>query len=83
MNLVFIYGPPAVGKFSTAKELCKVIKYKILHNHLTIDLASSIFEFGTDVFFDLNNKMKLEIIKTASEKNTNGIILTFCFYSSI
>lgn len=45
MKLIFIYGQPAVGKLTVAKELEKITGYKILHNHLFVDLVRSVFEF--------------------------------------
>jgi len=35
MKLVFIYGPPAVGKLTVANALAKVTGFKVFHNHLT------------------------------------------------
>ena len=46
MKLVFLYGPPAVGKFTVAKELAALTGFKLFHNHLTVDVATSIFEHG-------------------------------------
>ena len=42
--LVFIYGFISVGKFTIAKELAKLTNYKILHNHMIIDLIGELFE---------------------------------------
>ncbi|HIJ11483.1 TPA: hypothetical protein HA278_05490, partial [Candidatus Woesearchaeota archaeon] len=47
MIFVLIYGPMAVGKLTVAKELVKLTGYKLFHNHLTVDLVGSIFEWGT------------------------------------
>ena len=43
MNLVFIYGPPAVGKLTVAKELSLITGYPLFHNHLTRDLVHELF----------------------------------------
>lgn len=51
MNMIFIYGPPAVGKLTVAEELAKITGYKLFHNHLTQDLAREIYpEFGPQRF---------------------------------
>ncbi|OLE70972.1 hypothetical protein AUF78_04195 [archaeon 13_1_20CM_2_51_12] len=47
VRLVFIYGPPAVGKLTVAIELSKQIGFKLYHNHVSIDFVKSIFQFGT------------------------------------
>lgn len=48
--LVFIYGAPSVGKYTTAKKLAKITGFKVLHNHSVRDLI-----FG---FFHCNNGTK-------------------------
>lgn len=78
MKLVFIYGPPATGKLTVAKELSKITGYKIFHNHLTVDLLTSILEFGKGDFFKLSNKIRLDVFKSAAKNNIN-LIFTFCF----
>jgi len=47
MRLVFIYGPPAVGKFTVARELAKRTGYRNFHNRVSIDFATQIFDFET------------------------------------
>lgn len=46
-NVIVVYGAPAVGKFTVAKELHKQIGYKFFHNHHVYDLARSLFERDT------------------------------------
>ena len=45
MHVVFLYGPPAVGKLTIAQELQKKLGYKLLHNHLLISVFDNIFDF--------------------------------------
>lgn len=42
-NLIFIYGPPAVGKLTVAKELANLTGYRLFHNHLTVPVVNAIF----------------------------------------
>jgi RNase adaptor protein for sRNA GlmZ degradation len=79
MTLIFIYGPPAVGKLTTAKSLAKITGYPVFHNHLSIDLISSVFKFKDDVFFKLNDEVRLLMFKTAAQKKIDGLIFTFCY----
>ena len=79
MKLIFIYGPPAVGKLTVAKSLSRLTNYKIFHNHLTFDLVSSLFEFGSKSFFDLNDKLRIEMFERAAKDNVGGLIFTFCY----
>ncbi|MGH2364219.1 MAG: AAA family ATPase [Chloroflexota bacterium] len=44
MRLVFIYGPPGVGKLTVARELANATGFKLFHNHLTMNAISPLFE---------------------------------------
>jgi shikimate kinase len=73
MNLIFIYGPPGVGKLTVARELAKITGYKIFHNHQTSDLLTQYFQFGTDFFWRLSERVRLEIFKAAALQKVNLI----------
>jgi hypothetical protein len=77
MKLVFIYGPPAVGKLTVAKKLSKITKFKLFHNHLTVDLLNTVLKFGTDSYFKLNDKIRLSILEEAAKQNVKGVVFTF------
>jgi predicted kinase len=62
-KLIFIYGPPASGKLTVARELQKLIGYKLIHNHLSANIASRIFDFGTKEFGELNDKIQFSLIR--------------------
>lgn len=80
MKIVFIYGPPASGKLTVAKELSKMTGFKIFHNHLINDLVDVAYDLEDDEkeFWKLVNKYKKEILDLACKNNRN-LILTFCF----
>lgn len=48
MRLVVIFGPQAVGKMTVGQELEKLTGLKLFHNHMTIDLVSNFFDYGTE-----------------------------------
>lgn len=79
MNLVVLYGPPAVGKFTVAKELANLTGYKLFHNHLTADLVSSIFETGTKEYSDLVGKIRLDVLENTAKSDSPGLIFTFVY----
>jgi tRNA uridine 5-carbamoylmethylation protein Kti12 len=80
MKIVFIYGPPGVGKLTVARELAKITGFKLFHNHLTTDLVSAIFPFGHKVHSNLMEKIRLTVIETAAKENIKGIILTYVYF---
>ncbi len=78
MKLLFIYGPPAVGKLSVANEIAKLTGFKVFHNHLSIDAILPVFEFGSEPFFRLVEMMRVETIAEAAKADVD-VIYTFCY----
>lgn len=83
MKLIFIYGYPGVGKLTLAKELEKITNYKLFHNHLTVDFVSSIFDFGTEPFTTLREKLWIDVFGVSSKFNIPGLIFTFSFEKTV
>ena len=48
MKLVIIFGPQAVGKMTVGEELSEQTGLKLFHNHMTIDLVSNFFGYGSE-----------------------------------
>jgi hypothetical protein len=38
VKLIFLHGLPGFGKLTDARELAKLTRFKIFHNHLAVDL---------------------------------------------
>ncbi|MEM7346665.1 MAG: AAA family ATPase [Chloroflexota bacterium] len=77
MNL--IYGPPAVGKLTVARALAKLTNYKLFHNHLSVDLVTSIFERGTPSFSKMIVHIRSALLEEAAKVGVDGIIFTMVF----
>lgn len=77
MNLIFLFGMPGVGKLTVARELSNLTKFKLFHNHLTVDLVVSLFEFGSESFINLREKIWLETFSEAINADFEGLIFTF------
>jgi hypothetical protein len=76
MQLIFLYGPPAVGKLTVAIELEKLTGFRLFHNHLTVDLVSSLFAFGSEPFVELREEIWLATFRIAA-RSGNSLIFTF------
>ena len=76
MLLVFIHGAPAVGKLTVARELASLTGFPLFHNHLTVDLVSSLFAFGTPSFVRLREQIWLAAFAEAA-RNDLSLIFTF------
>jgi broad-specificity NMP kinase len=78
LKLIFIYGPPAVGKYTIARELSKMTGYKLFHNHATVDMVMTIFEIGSKSFRELVDQFRLEMLSRAAKEEVN-VILTLVY----
>ena len=77
MKLVFIYGPPASGKLTVARELGAITGYPVFHNHLVVDMLTPVFEFGSPSFVGLREGVWLKVLTKAAEEDMEGVIFTF------
>lgn len=73
MKLIVIYGPPAVGKYSTGVELAKRTGFKFFHNHLTVDDANAVFPSESPERRELLEKLRYDEITLAAKYNINLI----------
>ena len=83
MKLVFLHGMPGVGKLTIARELATLTGFKLFHNHLTVDLVLSLFEFGSAPFVKLRERIWLEAVAEACDARFEGMIFTFAFEKTV
>jgi hypothetical protein len=79
LRLIFLHGLPGVGKLTVARELARRTGYKLFHNHLTVDLVASVFEFGSRPFVELREMVWLTMFSRAAEEHLAGLIFTFAY----
>ncbi len=79
MKLLILYGPPAAGKYTIAKSLAETTGYKFFHNHASIDVVKPIIDFGAPGFFELSDKIRLDVFEEAAKQNIPGIVFTFVY----
>lgn len=83
MKLIFLYGPPAVGKFTVGGELSKRTGFKLFHNHVTVDVARILYDIDTN-FEDhekaapLKDQLRLDVIAAAARDDIN-LIFTLAY----
>ena len=77
MKFIFLHGPPAVGKLTIARELAALTGWRLFHNHLTVDLVLSVYDFGTPGFIALREQIWLAVIRRALADRLPGLIFTF------
>lgn len=76
MILIFVYGPPAAGKFTVSRKLAELSGLPLFHNHLIVDAVAALFPFGSESFVRLREQFWLESISAAC-KEGRSLIFTF------
>ena len=76
MKFIIITGPQAVGKMTVGQELVKITNLKLLHNHMTIEVLTKIFDYSKDSFRKLNEEFRMQIFKEFAKSDEEGIIFT-------
>jgi hypothetical protein len=77
-RLVFLYGPPAVGKLTVARAIADRLPFKILHNHVTIDAVTEVLPFGSDTFWRVVGRFRRDLVAAAAAENID-LIYTYVF----
>ncbi|MEY4531794.1 MAG: hypothetical protein RLZZ156_2515 [Deinococcota bacterium] len=78
MKLIFLYGAPGTGKLTVARELAALTGYRLFHNHLTVDLAKAIFDFGTPDYLEYVRFLRADALARAAKNNVD-LIFTFWY----
>jgi hypothetical protein len=77
MKILFIYGRPAVGKLTVAREVAKLTGGRLFHNHLTVNLVLSLHDFGTPGFVALRKRIWTDSFRSALEARIPLVVFTF------
>lgn len=76
MKFIIVTGPQAVGKMTVGQELVKITNLKLLHNHMTIEVLTKIFDYSRDSFRKLNEEFRIKIFEEFAKSEEEGIIFT-------
>lgn len=77
MKLIFLHGPPAAGKLTVARELAALTGWRLFHNHLTVNLALAVYDFGTPGFVALREQIWFAVFRRALADRLPALIFTF------
>jgi len=70
---ILIYGPPAAGKLTVARCLSSQYGLKVLDNHLSVDAALRLFDFGTRPFGDLVDVLRVSLLGAAAREGLDVV----------
>ncbi len=74
--MVFLFGPPAVGKLTIGRFVAERLGFRLLHNHATVDAVLPVFDFGTEPFKAVLRRIRLDLIGTAAAAGVD-LVVTF------
>ena len=81
MKLIFIFGPPAVGKLTIAEKLSESTGIPLFHNHLSRDLVKDIYGDKLRDNYELVDRIRFDVLDYCSKNNTD-LIFTYVYGGS-
>ena len=76
-TLLFIVGPPAVGKMAVGHAIAERTGLRLFHNHLAIEPVLRFFDFGTPPFHRLVDGFRTSVLEEVAASDLAGLIFTF------
>ncbi|QDO87493.1 hypothetical protein FNH13_03375 [Ornithinimicrobium ciconiae] len=76
MQLVVIFGPPAVGKMTIGRMIAERSEFRLFHNHAMIEPLLEVFDYGTAPFRHLLRSLRQQVGAEAAASGTD-LILTY------
>jgi hypothetical protein len=76
MKLVFVYGPPAAGKYTVSRRVAEMTGLALFHNHLVVDTVASVFPFGSPSFVRLREQFWMDVFQAAAVED-RSLVFTF------
>lgn len=81
MNLIFLYGPPAVGKLTVAEKLSERTGIPLFHNHLSRDLVKDIYGEKLKEHYALVDQIRFDVLGYCAKHDTD-LIFTYVYDGS-
>lgn len=75
--LLFLVGPPAVGKMSVGQAIAERTGLRLFHNHISIEVALRYFDYGTPAFYRIDGEIRRLVIEEVAASDLPGLIFTF------
>lgn len=75
-TLVWLFGPPAVGKMTVGLELSRLTGLPLFHNHVSIEAVLPVFAYGTPPFNRVVGRFRDHVFQEAARSDLPGLIFT-------
>lgn len=81
MKCIVLYGPPAVGKLTVARELAKTGNAHVFDNHKVLELISPVIA-NDDELIKLSYSLQLQVLNAAMRYSRVDVLFPFTFTAS-
>ena len=75
--LLFVVGPPAVGKMTVGQAITERTGMRLFHNHISIELALRYFDYGTPAFQRISGEIRRLVTEEVAASDLPGLVFTF------
>ena len=76
-TLLFLVGPPAVGKMTVGREIAARTGLRLFHNHMSAEPVLCFFDFGTPAFDRLVGAFRRHLIDEVAASDLPGLVFTY------
>ncbi|MEU8419556.1 AAA family ATPase [Micromonospora sp. NPDC048835] len=76
-TLLFIIGPPAVGKMTVGERIAARTGLRLFHNHMAIEPVLRFFPFGSPPFGRLVDRFRSDLMEEVAASDLPGLIFTY------
>jgi len=66
VTLVFVFGPPAVGKMTVGRAIADAGGFRLFHNHHVIEPLLDVFDFEAPAFQRLMGEFRQRVLEEAA-----------------
>jgi hypothetical protein len=66
MTLLFVFGPPAVGKMTVGRAIADAGGFRLFHNHHVIEPLLDVFAFESPAFQTLMGEFRQRVLEEAA-----------------
>lgn len=75
--LLFVVGPPAVGKMTVGQAITERTGLRLFYNHISIELALCYFDYGTPAFHRIDGAIRQLVIEEVAASDLPGLVFTY------
>lgn len=76
-TVLFVVGPPAVGKMTVGEQIAARTGLRLFHNHLAIEPVLRFFPYDSPAGARLVDRFRRDLIEEVAASDLPGLVFTF------